>query len=41
MIIFGQMVLKGGSLVDNTKIRSKALESSQLGTECKNEVIWS
>ena len=36
MIIFGQMVLKGGSLVDNTKNRSKALERSQLGTECKN-----
>ena len=41
MIIFGQMVLKGGSWVDNTKIRSEALERSQLGTQCKNDVIWS
>ena len=35
VIIFGQMVLKGGSSVDNTKIGQRLLKS-QLGTECKN-----
>ena len=29
MIKFGQMVLKGDSWVDNTKIRSNGLERSQ------------
>ena len=33
MIKFGQMVLKGGSWIYNTKIRSNGLERSQLGTQ--------
>ena len=33
MIKFGQMVLKGGSWVDNTKIRSNGLERSQFSTQ--------
>ena len=30
----GHMVLKGDNWVYNDKIRSKGLESSQLGSEC-------
>ena len=46
MIKLGQMVLKGvNSGYDNgLKIRSNGangLERSQLGTQCKNQVIWS
>ena len=37
----GQMVLKGVNWVHIDKIRSNGLERSQLGTECKNLVIWS
>ena len=33
MIKFGQMVLKGGRWIHNTKIRSNGLEKSQLGTQ--------
>ena len=33
MIKLGQMVLKGVSWVDNTKIRSYGLERSQLGPQ--------
>ena len=33
------MVLKGVNRVHNDKIRSNGLESSQLGTQCKNQVI--
>ena len=33
-------VLKGVNWVHNDKIRSNGLESSQLGTQCKNQVIW-
>ena len=33
MIKSGQMVLKGVSCVNNTKIRSYGLERSQLGTQ--------
>ena len=36
-----QMVLKGVNRVHNDKIRSNGLERSQLGTQCKNQVIWS
>ena len=41
MINLGQMVLKGVNWVDNNKIRSNGLERSQLGTQCKIQVIWS
>ena len=34
------MVLKGLNCVYNGKIRSNGLERSQLGTQCKNLVIW-
>ena len=37
----GHMVLKGVNWVHNDKIRSNGLERSQLGIECKNQVIWS
>ena len=37
----GHMVLKGVSWVLNDKIRSNGLERSQLGTQCKIQVIWS
>ena len=37
----GHMVLKGVSSVQNGKIRSYGLERSQLGTQWKNQVIWS
>ena len=33
MINIGQMVLKGGSWVDKTKIKSNGLERSRLGTQ--------
>ena len=39
-----QMVLKGVNWVNNTKIWSNGLERSQLsklGTQCKNQFIWS
>ena len=35
------MVLKGVKWVYNAKIRSYGLEKSQLGIQCKNQVIWS
>ena len=35
------MVLKGVISVHNVKIRSNGLEKSQLGTQYKNQVIWS
>ena len=35
------MVLKGVNRVHNDKIGSNGLERSQLGTQCKNKVIWS
>ena len=41
MITLGQMVLKGVDSVHNDKIRSNGLERSELGTQCKNHVIWS
>ena len=41
MIKLIQMVLKGVSWVDNTKIRSNDLERSKLGTQCKNQLMWS
>ena len=37
----GKMVLKGVNRVHNDKIGSNGLERSQLGTQCKNQVIWS
>ena len=37
----GQMVLKGVIWVHNDKIRSNGLERSQMGTQCKYQVIWS
>ena len=41
MTNLGQMVLKGGNWVHNTKIRFYGLESSQLGTESFGyRVIW-
>ena len=36
----GQMVLKGVNRVHNTK-SGHGLEKSQLGTQYKNQVIWS
>ena len=41
MIKLGHMVLKGVISVHNVKIRSNGLEKSQLGTQYKNQVIWS
>ena len=41
MIKLGQMVLKGVNWVHNDKIRSMVLKGSQLGTQYKNQVIWS
>ena len=41
MIKLGQMVLKGGNWVHIDKIRSNGLERSQLGIQCKIQVIWS
>ena len=35
------MVSKGVNRVYNDKIGSNGLERSQLGTQCKNQVIWS
>ena len=35
------MVLKGVNRVHNDKIRSKGLERTNLGTQYKNQVIWS
>ena len=35
------MVLKGVNRVCYDKIRSNGLERSQLGTQYKNQVIWS
>ena len=35
------MVLKGVNRVHNDKIGSNGLERSQLGTQYKNQVIWS
>ena len=41
MIKLGQMVLKGVNWVHNNKMRLNGLERSKLGTQCKNQVIWS
>ena len=41
MIKLGQRVLKAVNWVQSVKIRSNGLESSQLGTQYKNHVIWS
>ena len=41
MIKLGQMVLKGVSWKHNDKLRSYGLERSQLGTQYKNQVMWS
>ena len=41
MIKLGQMVLKGVNWVHNDKVRSNGLERSKLGTQYKNQVIWS
>ena len=41
MIKLGQMVLKGVNWVHKDKIRSNVLERSNLGTQCKTELIWS
>ena len=41
MIQWGQMVLKRVNRIHNDKIGSNGLERSQLGTQCKNQVIWS
>ena len=40
IIKLGQMVLKAVNWVQSDKIRSNGLESSQLGTQYKNQVIW-
>ena len=37
----GQMVLKGVIWIHNYKIRSNGLEKIQMGTQCKNQVMWS
>ena len=34
------MVLKGLNWVHNDKIRLNGIKRSQLGTQCKNQVIW-
>ena len=41
MIKSGQMALKGVNWVHNDKIRSDGVERSKLGTQHKNQVIWS
>ena len=41
MITLGQMVLNGVNRVHYGKIRLNGLERSQLGTQYKNQVIWS
>ena len=41
MTKFGHMVLKGVICVHSVKIRSNGIEKSQLGTQYKNQVIWS
>ena len=41
MVKLGHMVLKGLNCVHNDKIGSNGLERSQLGTQCKIQVIWS
>ena len=41
MIHLGQMVSKGVNWVHNAKIGANGLERSQLGTQCKYQVIWS
>ena len=40
MIKLSQMVLKGVNWVHNAQIKSYGLERSQLGTQCKNQIIW-
>ena len=39
MIKLGQMVLKGVNWVHSEKIASNGLERTQLGMQCKNQVI--
>ena len=34
------MVLKGVNWVHNDKIRLNGIKRSQLGTQCKKQVIW-
>ena len=41
MIKLGHMALKGVIWVQSAKIRSYGLETSQLGTQYKNQVLWS
>ena len=41
MIKSGHMFLKGVNGVHNDKIRSNGIERSKLGTQYKNQVIWS
>ena len=41
MIKLGQMVLKGVNWVHNDNIMSNGLERIQLGTQYKNQVMWS
>ena len=41
MIKSGQKVLKGVNWVHNDKIRANGVERSKLGTQYKNQVIWS
>ena len=40
MIKLGKMVLKGVYWVHNDRIGANGLESSQLGTQYKNDIIW-
>ena len=37
----GHMILKGGNRVHSDKIQSNGLERTNLGTQYKNQVIWS
>ena len=39
--VYKNQVLKGVNWVHNDKIGANGLERSQLGTQCKNQVIWS
>ena len=41
MIKLDKMVLNGVNWIPNAKIWSYGLESSQLDTQYKNQVIWS
>ena len=41
MIKLGQIVLKGVNWVHNDRISLNGIDRSQLGIQCKNQVIWS